>query len=725
LDNHTTIKINKNQVSNLDVTLNLMPRFISPGNNEMVRAGMISINGTAPGPGFLNYELHYQPNGSSSWFNSGIVLTNGGTQPIVEGIIATFDASSIPDPQYVTLRLTVNQQAQARTEYIDIFVDPTLMDGWPVELNGFPIVQLNVARDQANEIKLIQQHHADCVQSVSGSNADNPNNFQDISIKRTVAGFENIKSNPIMDSDALSISNFNDGSNNIQGSDNIRAVCGGTVLNIFNSNGSFKTIDLLSDGSSTYSVPHMRLHSVYQDPINNRNYIPVMTDLHYYDYPPGLIDLDGNYYLKWPHDTDHAGQPIMVVDDKFFNIWFSYFSGETLLNGYHENGTLLDNFPINLTLDSRNDSIVIILPTLIESMNEKRIAVFAGGFNTAPDYFMEDLYLFMDIYSMSGTLINRVEIYNQTNNRSVDIRVLPIVAGDIDNDGASEILIGFSIIDVDMLINDHMNLDAYKTYYQIYDSNGQQLVEIPVKGYTVRRGIIADLGRSNREVVAALSDTWPTTNYGQKLLSFDINGNIIIDSNLTDYNYLIQGMVSGDVDNDNENEIVLNYRPRWYAGAHSGFLIYDKSGKLEKDMHKPTAGRADDYWGHDPILTDLDSDGIMDIIQMTLYLTYDDEFNTKIYAFTTGSQFQSDKLEWPIYMHDPQRTGLYSVPRIVQCGNNIREGSEECDGSDDAACPGQCLANCVCDATLRPPDFPNLTQPTSGARGGDHKISSH
>ena len=30
------------------------------------------------------------------------------------------------------------------------------------------------------------------------------------------------------------------------------------------------------------------------------------------------------------------------------------------------------------------------------------------------------------------------------------------------------------------------------------------------------------------------------------------------------------------------------------------------------------------------------------------------------------------------------------------CGDNVREGSEECDGTDDAACPGLCLTGCIC-----------------------------
>ncbi len=33
---------------------------------------------------------------------------------------------------------------------------------------------------------------------------------------------------------------------------------------------------------------------------------------------------------------------------------------------------------------------------------------------------------------------------------------------------------------------------------------------------------------------------------------------------------------------------------------------------------------------------------------------------------------------------------------VQQCGNNIREGTEQCDGTDDVVCPGQCLATCVC-----------------------------
>jgi hypothetical protein len=35
---------------------------------------------------------------------------------------------------------------------------------------------------------------------------------------------------------------------------------------------------------------------------------------------------------------------------------------------------------------------------------------------------------------------------------------------------------------------------------------------------------------------------------------------------------------------------------------------------------------------------------------------------------------------------------------VAVCGNNVREGAEVCDGSDDDACPGLCLADCTCNS---------------------------
>jgi hypothetical protein len=43
-------------------------------------------------------------------------------------------------------------------------------------------------------------------------------------------------------------------------------------------------------------------------------------------------------------------------------------------------------------------------------------------------------------------------------------------------------------------------------------------------------------------------------------------------------------------------------------------------------------------------------------------------------------------------LHDPRDSPV--------CGNNVKEGAEQCDGSDATACPGSCQANCTCQAQM-------------------------
>ncbi len=45
---------------------------------------------------------------------------------------------------------------------------------------------------------------------------------------------------------------------------------------------------------------------------------------------------------------------------------------------------------------------------------------------------------------------------------------------------------------------------------------------------------------------------------------------------------------------------------------------------------------------------------------------------------------------------DPQGNCGGDLP---DCGDNVREGTEECDGTDDAACPGECRGDCTCPPT--------------------------
>ena len=108
----------------------------SPTALQPVRLGnVISIVGNAAGGGFNGYRVEVREVGATAWNSDGIRLVADGAQTVYGGLLAEWDTSSITESTYFDLRLVVDRGSLGPVEEtVRVSVDPTLRDGWPVEL---------------------------------------------------------------------------------------------------------------------------------------------------------------------------------------------------------------------------------------------------------------------------------------------------------------------------------------------------------------------------------------------------------------------------------------------------------------------------------------------------------------------------------------------------------------------------------------------------------------
>jgi PKD repeat protein len=241
---------------------------------------------------------------------------------------------------------------------------------------------------------------------------------------------------------------------------------------------------------------------------------------------------------------------------------------------------------------------------------------------------------------------------------------------DLDNDGKTETVWSYGIVDADLFNQNKFNPEAYKTYVVVLGSNGSILSRpFEIQGYLPNKLAIGNLGGERLKVVLALSDTWPTTYNGQKLVAFDYLGNGGFNINLSDYNYIITDLLAGNIDSDGKTEVIVTHRPRWWDRMDSGVLVYGNEGILKRSIPLPTFGETDMFYN--AALTDFDGDGSVDIALQSDYIgkNYNGR-QTRIFILSLGGSYSEEKMDWPMETHDYQRTSAYgkranAAPRII------------------------------------------------------------
>ena len=101
---------------------------------------IIPVIGTAVAAGFQNLRLQWAAgvNPTSGWQTTGITLTGGGTSPLINAQLGTWDTSSITQAGYYSIRLTVTGTSTSSTSTL-VYLEPDLVStNWPVWIDQGP-----------------------------------------------------------------------------------------------------------------------------------------------------------------------------------------------------------------------------------------------------------------------------------------------------------------------------------------------------------------------------------------------------------------------------------------------------------------------------------------------------------------------------------------------------------------------------------------------------------
>ncbi len=274
------------------------------------------------------------------------------------------------------------------------------------------------------------------------------------------------------------------------------------------------------------------------------------------------------------------------------------------------------------------------------------------------------------VYNLDGSFVNGWPFTNLPGEPFSS----PVV-GDINNDGKNEIIIGLLYA-----INDEYPDEKYGGLYA-FDRNGKILPGWPIKKGNMFWAVpsLADVNHDKKLEIAASACGDPFETY-----IFDYQGNIS-HGWPTEMTYTSwYSLATGDINNDSSLDILTTaggiYSCQWEDCG--GVYAWNKNGTLIKGFPKITETDAQ----APATIDDIDHDGKVEIIASS-----DDDYDlinqiTKlrgsIYVWDLNSSYNAGTMEWPMFMHDTQHTGMHPFSPTVPCQNtntNCGLNSENCE----------------------------------------------
>jgi len=606
------VRSNKS-ISSEDMSLIKLNNIVlrHPQNNDIFRLGdTIEINATIWGA-TNNYTIEYGKGIEPQvWLNEGINLTfPGDGNRTINEIIATWNTSSIKEPDFYSLRISVYRNTSISRGYVrNIYLDPTLKKGWPINIEwdhsrcspnsdelcyywgGFlePAVK-DIDGDGVKEIIVYSGGVPPKVYVFKPDGSPKSGFPVDVGSKGVAGGNLNIP---------LVVDMDNDGKFEM-------------IAYNYNSNYTEKSelFIIRYDGSLFHGGPIL---------------LPV-------DYHPTLLAAD--------LDND-GNKEIVIKGNSALNRYLTIVNASgAILSQWKLNnvswGASIDSSPAIGNFDNDPEMEIVAAGPAEGAGGVYENGSFTGWNNTGV----------VNVFKLDGTPLTGWPVYTD------GIPFSSPAVGDIDQDGSPDIIIGSlyasSAFDI-----------RYGGVYA-FKKNGSIMPGFPfLKGESFWSSpSLADFNRDGYLEIA-------TSRLGFDSYILDHKANVLPgwprQTVWNDY----YSTIAGDMNGDGIPEIITTagngippYSGGVYAWNVNGTLLDGFPKVTESDAQAPAA------------LDDIDNDGRVDLLASS---DFDNDAQTgrskmrgTIYAWDTNGIYNADKMPWPTFHHDNGRTGLYDISDII------------------------------------------------------------
>jgi hypothetical protein len=145
------------------------------------------------------------------------------------------------------------------------------------------------------------------------------------------------------------------------------------------------------------------------------------------------------------------------------------------------------------------------------------------------------------------------------------------------------------------------------------------------------------------------------------------NGDVLSGFPIGPLNAVNTQILLGDIDNDNSPELIFDDNSS-QAGLGQ-YLAYNHNGTPVTGWPINTTGTT---FFNNPCLTDLNRDGILDIIGAGTEGTGSSAY-TNVYLWNTGKNYNPNKITLPVFQYNVAHSGVYGKQTLVGVSNNVTE----------------------------------------------------